>query len=59
MTRYRIYELDARGHIVGPPQAIECETEDEAVAEARKRAGVLAVEIWRGPELIARLEPAV
>jgi hypothetical protein len=58
MQTYRIYELDQRGHIVGPSQALACDTEQEALEQARRRAGALAIEIWRGTDLIARLEPA-
>jgi len=58
MHTYRIYELDQSGHIVGPSRAIACATEAEAVAEAVSRRGVLTIEIWRGADLVARLEPA-
>lgn len=57
MQTYRIYELDQRGHIVGPSQALACETEEQAMAEAQRRLGVMPIEIWRGSSLVARLDP--
>ena len=58
MLVFRLYEVDRKGHITGPSQAIECESEEQAVGEARRRLSVLPLEIWRGKDMIRRLEPA-
>jgi hypothetical protein len=58
MKTFRIYEVDPGGHIVGPSLAIECDADEQAIEEAKQRLGLLALEIWRGNELVMRLEPA-
>jgi hypothetical protein len=56
MPTYRIYRLDAAGHILAPPCVVEQPTDQLAVEAARQRAGVLAVELWRGGDLLKRFE---
>ena len=57
MPLYRIYRVDADGHILAPAFALNLETERAAVDEALTRVGVLAVELWQGTHLIRRFEP--
>lgn len=48
MPAYRVYQVDAAGHIVGPPIIIEADADDEAVTLAAQcaRESGFAVEIW-------------
>lgn len=58
MPLYRIYRVDADGHILAPAFAVNLANERAAVAEALTRVGALAVELWQGAHLIRRFEPA-
>ena len=59
---YRLYILDAQGHIA-KAEVLSLTSEDEALAAARERARAgKPVEVWHLSERIARLtadEPAV
>jgi hypothetical protein len=56
MPTYRIYRIDSEGNIPEPSKAIECEDDDEAVAQARRYVDGLAVELWLGARLIRRFK---
>jgi hypothetical protein len=48
MRAYRIYQVDAAGHVVAPPKIVEADTDEEAVTQAAQwaRDNAFAVEIW-------------
>jgi hypothetical protein len=56
MPTYRMYRIDAAGHIPEPSKTIECDDEDHAVEQARQYVDGLAVELWEGARLIRRFE---
>lgn len=56
MPTYRIFRVDAGGHIPGPSTIIECETEQQALQQARQLVDGLAVELWEGARMIRRFE---
>jgi len=55
MTDYRIYCLDATGHI-GLADWIEAATDEDAVAQARRmKRDALKCEVWQRSRLVAVL----
>jgi hypothetical protein len=56
VLHYRIYRVDKDGHVVGPSVPVECNTDGDAIEEARKCGGWTAVELWKGAEMIHRFE---
>ncbi len=54
MPSYRLYELDAAGHIVGPPAILDCATDQEAIRQAQEKMDGLAVELWEHSRRIWR-----
>jgi hypothetical protein len=55
MTDYRIYCLDATGHI-GLADWIEAATDEDAVAQARRtKRNALKCEVWQRSRLVAVL----
>jgi hypothetical protein len=57
MNTFRIYRLDETGHIIGPPDAFEDITEEQAIELARQRIDGLTVELWKGATLVKRFDP--
>jgi hypothetical protein len=56
MPAYRVYSLDAGGHVSAPPTVIECTDDAEATAKAKSLAfGPRRVEIWQGSRQVAVL----
>ena len=58
MPEYRIYKLLRANEIAGPPIEVECASDQEAVAEAKKLINGLGLEIWQGARVITRLRPS-
>jgi hypothetical protein len=44
---YRFYKIDRNDRIDGPPQVLECEDDDAALAKACKLMDGQSIEIWR------------
>jgi hypothetical protein len=61
--RYRIYQEDANGCLVGLPDIINCDDDATAVAWAERWSKLLgfgaAVEVWQGSRLVAGLPKRV
>jgi hypothetical protein len=57
MADYRIYRVDAGGHISEPSKVITCDSDDEAVEKARQLTGAWAVELWAGARFVCRVSP--
>ena len=56
MTDYRVYCLDAKGHI-GLADWIEAATDEDAVAQARRmKRDALKCEVWQRSRLVAVLD---
>jgi hypothetical protein len=58
MPEYRIYKLLRANEIAGPPIEVECASDQEAVAEAKKPINGIDLEIWQGARVITRLRPS-
>ena len=52
MPTYRICSVDEVRRMTGPPTLVTCQSDDEAVALARKSRTGDAVELWRENDLI-------
>lgn len=55
MPAYRIYVIDGQNHVLAPPNVVECNTDDEALAQASQLVDGHDVELWQDNRLIARL----
>lgn len=56
MASYRVYFLNGQGRIMRAVD-LACDTDDEAVAQARDLASGQAVELWDRARLIGRYDP--
>jgi hypothetical protein len=54
---YRLYALDGEGHVVYA-RLLSCATDAEAIALMRTYKDGLAMELWKGDELVRRFDPA-
>ena len=57
MPGYRIYRVDEERHIHSFPVEIMCDTDEQAIQQARQYVDGLAVEVWQRDRLVKRLEP--
>jgi hypothetical protein len=46
MPLYRAYELDEKGHVVGPPVIIVTSNDTDALTHAKRRIDGRDLEIW-------------
>jgi len=56
MPEYRIYTLNDRNKISGPPQDITCENDQEAIQQAKQWLDGHDVEVWQGARVVVRLK---
>jgi hypothetical protein len=56
MLSYRVYVVDAEGHVLGPPYIVQFGDDDEAVRQARQYVDGKPVEVWLDAKRLARLE---
>jgi hypothetical protein len=54
---YKVYVMDATGHISTPPLVIRCADDQEAIRQARQYLDGTAVEVWQDRKLVAKLAP--
>ena len=57
MPRYRMYELDDKGHSSQPPWVMDCNDDGEAKDVARQRVDGYALEVWCGDRKVATIKP--
>lgn len=55
MPEYRIYSINADGHVASPPEIVECESDGEAADKARLLLDGKHLEIWDGTRRVAVL----
>jgi hypothetical protein len=58
MTDYRVYLLTEAGHLVGLPQVISCNSDEEAMKHAAPMVDEFAVELWDGARIVGRIPSA-
>jgi hypothetical protein len=54
MSVYRVYFVDADGHIYQPPEIIKCANDQEATEKARQFIDGKDIQIWEKARLVAR-----
>jgi hypothetical protein len=54
MREHRFYTLGRDGHIARPPDIVECEDDQDAVAKAGCLLDGEAIEIWDGNRIVKR-----
>jgi hypothetical protein len=52
---YRFYSLRNSNQIVGTPEVMQCVSDQEAIAEARKLLDGFDMEVWQGARVVVRL----
>lgn len=57
MEQYRVYALDADGHLCGPSEVIECPDDGAAIEQARELLDGRAIEVWNRSRRVITLEP--
>lgn len=50
---YKLYPVDAGGHIIGPPQELFANDDADAVAQADALSGGRPAELWSGARRVA------
>ena len=53
---YRFYKVDSRGHVAGPPDAVDCIDDEDAIAKAKKLTNGHGVEVWDLARKVATIE---
>ena len=56
MREYRVYVLNAGGHVDAPARIITHTDDDAAIQHARQLLDGHDIELWDGPRLVIRLE---
>ena len=57
MPEYRVYTLTSGNTIRGAPAIIVCDTDQEAVEQARQSIDDHDIEVWQGARCVTRLRP--
>ena len=52
MPQYRVYKLDAAGHISVPPEIILSDDDQEVIGKARQLVTGTAIEVWEAARLV-------
>ncbi len=55
MPEYRIYTLVGGNHIAGPPRTVTCDTDQEAIAQAKTYLDGSDIEVWQAARIVTRL----
>jgi len=57
MTEYRLYTVESDGRFIGS-RTFTADSDDDAVVWAKQQIEDHSVELWSGPTLVRRLDPA-
>ena len=57
MEKYRVYVLDAEGHVQDPPEVIECSDDGAAIEQASQLLDGRVIEVWKGSHRVISLTP--
>jgi hypothetical protein len=55
MPKYRAYQMDKEGRVLGLPDIITCDDDETAIKKAEPLGNGNQVEVWHGDRLVARL----
>jgi hypothetical protein len=56
MPEYRFYTLKSDDKIAGPPATMVCDSDQDAIKEAKALLNGRDVEIWQAARVVMRLE---
>ena len=56
MLDYRIYKLDAKGHVTGPALVLFCEQDEDVIRKVESLVDGHNVEILQGIRVVTRLQ---
>ena len=59
LHQYRLFPVNAAGHIAGVPDIIEAPDDEQAVQVARRLMGNRAAEIWSGDRLVTSVNKGI
>ena len=59
MSAYRIYSIDRAGHIIRPPEIVECANDQEAAQNAKQFLDGQEIEVWDGSRFVIGLKAKV
>jgi hypothetical protein len=59
MLDYRIYKLDAKGHVTGPALVLFCEQDEDVIRKVEYLIDGYDVEILQGARVVTRLQSVV
>jgi hypothetical protein len=57
MTEYCFYRVDRHGRRLGPPEAADCPSDDEAVVHAKQILTGYIIEVCQADRIVKRVEP--
>jgi hypothetical protein len=57
MPDYRIFKLNAQGHVTGPALILTCEQDTDVIRKVESLVDGHEIEIWQGARIITRLRP--
>ena len=58
MPDYRMYRIDDHGHINGLAAELICDTDEQAIEQARQFVDGAEIEVWNRGRFVKRLEKA-
>ncbi len=58
MPQYRVYRLDAAGHVAAPPDLLDVQDDEEAMRRAKLLLDGMALEVWQAARFVGQLDPA-
>ena len=59
MLDYRIYKLNAKGHVTGAPLVLFCEQDEDVIRKVESLVDGHDVEILQGSRIVTRLQSGV
>ena len=52
MPDYRVYKIKNNNHVAGAPVVVTCDSDREAIQQAKKLVDGHDVELWDGPRFV-------
>jgi hypothetical protein len=56
MPDYRVYPVDKNDHVLGAPNVVTCDSDQEAIEKARPLVNGHDVELWQGARQVGRIK---
>jgi hypothetical protein len=55
MPKYRTYQMDQEGRVIGLPNVIACDDDEMAIKKAKLLGSGHRIDVWNGDRLVARI----